>query len=263
MRIRNAGIAAGLFVLTFSLPSRAANYTDWWWGGLARDGEGVNVGQQADTVFVSWFTYDEQGNGMWVVFSGPLDGTGKIVNGLVYRTTGPALGTTYDPAKVNRMKVGNATLTFSDMHHATLDWSVNGKSGSLALVRETYGGSSIAGTFDGYTDGNLHCPGMGYYGMPTDTPVHSKGSLTISAAGGQASGSALFDAYTCSWTGAYAQSGQMVHVTGSASCPMLGTASIDLTLFVLDRAIVGWQNMSSMSNGCMQIEQFSMVRNIY
>ena len=261
MRTRYANIAAALIALAVAAPLRAANYTDWWWGGSALDGEGVNVGQQANTVFVSWFTYDEQGNGMWVVFSGPLDSMGKVVSGLLYRTTGPALGTTYDPAKVIRTSVGNATLTFADMHNATFAWSVNGKSGSLALVRQTYGGSGFVGDFDGFTDGNLRCSTMGYDPMPTDMPVHSKGSLSMSTAGGVASGTAQFDAYTCSWTGAYAQSGQMVHITGHATCPTpLGPASLDLTLFVLNRAVVGWQKMSSMTTGCMQTEQFALVR---
>ena len=260
MRINHATLAAGFLALAVALPSRAANYTDWWWGGPALSGEGVNVGQQANTVFVSWFTYDEQGNGMWVVFSGPLDNTGKVVTGTLYRTTGPALGTTFDPTKVNAAPVGTGTLTFADMHRGTFAWSVNGKSGLLSLVRQTYGASTFDGNYDGYTDGDLSCPGMGYYPMPTDTPIHSKGTLSMAAAGGQVSGTALFDAYTCTWTGTYAQSGQMVHITGSAACPLpLGPSSLDLTLFVLDRAIVGWQKMFGTTTGCSQTEQFSVV----
>ena len=130
MRIRTIAIA--LVALAFTLPARAGNYTDWWWGGAAQDGQGVNVGQQANTVFVSWFTYDLQGDGMWVVFSGPLDSTGRVT-GTFFRTTGPALGTPFDKTKVLPTPVGTGTLTFTDMHHATFEWSVEGKSGTLPL----------------------------------------------------------------------------------------------------------------------------------
>ncbi len=269
MRIRIANIVAASFALCLSLPAQAANYADWWWGGPAQSGQGINVGQQANLVFASWFSYDEQGKGMWLVFSGPLDGSGKLVEGTLYRTTGPALGTTFDATKVAATPVGNGTLTFDDMHHATFAWSVDGMNGSMALVRQTYGASRIAGDFDGFTDGSLHCDNMGMsmgMGMPpepTDMPLHAQGSLSISAAGGRASGTAVFDSHACEWTGDYVQSGQTVHVTGTAMCPPpVGAAALDLTLLVVDRALVGWQRItsSSMMGSCFQMEQFSLVR---
>ena len=275
MRIRIANIVSALCALTLAVHAHAANYTDWWWGGPAQSGQGINVGQQADTVFASWSTYDERGAGMWVVFSGPLDATGKVVSGPLYRTTGPALGATFDASKVTSTKVGDGTLTFTDMHHATFTWTVDGMHGTLALVRQTYGASTIAGDYDGFTDGNLHCDGMGMGGgmgggmdmgmnpEPTEMAVHAQGSLSISVAGGEATGIATFDAHACQWTGSYAQSGQLVHITGTASCPSpMGASNLDLTLLVVDRALVGWQktSMSSMMNNCVRMEQFSLLR---
>ncbi len=137
-----------------------------------RSGQGVNVGQQADTIFVSWFAYDEAGKGMWVVLSGQLDSTGHVVSGTFYRTTGPALGTTFDPAKVVATPVGNGTLTFSDMHHATLKWSVDGKAGTLDLVRQSYGASRLGGRYEGTTDGDLIVSGNGPRLEPMTMPMH-------------------------------------------------------------------------------------------
>jgi hypothetical protein len=269
MRIRFANIVAAFFALCLSLPATAANYADWWWGGPAQSGQGVNVGQQANLVFASWFSYDEQGNGMWLVFSGPLDGAGKVVQGTLYRTTGPALGTTFDATKVAAAAVGSGTLMFDDMHHATFVWSVDGMNGRMTLVRQSYGASRIAGDFDGFTDGTLHCDNMGMamgMGMPmepTDMTLHAQGSLSISVAGGQATGTAAFGSQTCAWTGDAVQSGQMVHVTGTAMCPPpVGAAALDLSLLVVDRALVAWQRLtsSSMMGSCAQMEQYSMVR---
>jgi hypothetical protein len=250
-----------LIAALVGLPARAANYTDWWWGGPALSGQGVNVGQQGNLVFVSWFAYDEQGDGMWVVFSGPLDAAGETVAGTFYRTIGPALGTPFDPGKVVATPVGTGSLAFADMHRATFAWNVAGKSGTVPLVRQTYGASRFAGDFDGVMAGNLHCPGDVYYPDPTDTPLREKGALSIAVAGDQAIGSVQYETFACGISGTFGQSGQMVHITGTTSCPSpVGMATLDLTLLVLDRAVVGWQKTLSMTTGCVRTEQFSMVR---
>ena len=75
MRIRV--VVAALVALLVGAPARAANYTDWWWGGSALTGQGLNVGQHGSMIFASWFAYDESGRGMWVVFSGPLNAAGN------------------------------------------------------------------------------------------------------------------------------------------------------------------------------------------
>lgn len=261
-------VAAGLFALSASLSARAETYADWWWGGSAQAGQGVNVGQQGSLLFVSWFTYDEAGSGMWVVMSGTLDRVARSVSGTFYRTTGPALGTAFDPAKVVATPVGNGTLTFADMHRASLAWSIDGKSGALDLIRQTFGASRLGGTYEGTTNGSVHCSGMGYGMEPMTTPLHGAMTLTITVTGGVASGVAGTGPTACSWNGSVAQSGQTMHVVGTVACPSIGSGMLDLTLLQLDRVLVGWQTASSatmgmgmgMETGCVQTEQFAVVR---
>jgi hypothetical protein len=143
---------------TFALESAAANYTDWWWNP-AQSGHGLNVGQQGNTVFLSWFTYDEAGQGMWVVLSGPL--AGNAVQGDFYRTTGPKLGEPFNPAAVAAAKVGTGRISFASLHSATFDWTVNAKSGSVALVRQSYGQPDPSGSYVG---------GVGDPGVPVGCP---------------------------------------------------------------------------------------------
>src|SRR4030095_9268515 len=104
---------------------------------------------------------------------------------------------------------------------------------------------------------------MGMNPEPMDMTVHAQGSLSISVAGGEATGVPTFDAHACEWTGSYAQSGQLVHITGTESCPSpMDASNFDLTLLVVDRALVGWQktSMTSMMNNCVRMEQFSLLR---
>jgi hypothetical protein len=266
--------AAALAVLIIGAPARAGNYTDWWWGGSAQSGQGVNVGQHGGMIFASWFTYDESGSGMWLVFSGPLDASQTVVSGTLYRTTGPALGSAFDPAKVVATSVGTGTLTFADMHHASFDWSVDGKSGTLALVRQSYGATAIAGSYEGITDGEINCSDMmgpGPMMMPTPMPpsdmtIHGPMTMSITVAGDEVNGVATVGGSACTWTGTAVQSGQTVHILGNAMCPApVGSAALDLTLLALDRTLVGWQKISTgMSMGmemgsCTRMEQFALV----
>ena len=45
------------------------NVQGLWWKDASESGWGVNLTQQGDVLFATWFTYDEQGQGMWLVMS--------------------------------------------------------------------------------------------------------------------------------------------------------------------------------------------------
>jgi YVTN family beta-propeller protein len=121
--------------------TNAFNVQGLWWRSPAgsESGWGVNLTQQGAKLFATWFTYDAQGNGLWLVMS---DGSGSAVNtytGALYQTTGPAFNAVpFDPAKVTRAAVGTATFTFTDEFNGTFSYTVNGVSGSKAITREVY-----------------------------------------------------------------------------------------------------------------------------
>ncbi len=143
-RWRTSGVAlvaAVFFAGPFAGRATAQVYTDWWWNPDT-NGQGVNIGNIGNVGFAAWFTYDDSGDGMWLVVGGPF--SGSTFSGDLYRTTGPALGTTYDPSKVVGTLVGHASVTFPDPMHATLAWNAYGKSGTLQLVREVYGHATLA-----------------------------------------------------------------------------------------------------------------------
>src|SRR5262249_27261623 len=47
------------------------NFSDLWWNAPAdsESGWGVNLQQQGDVLFATWFTYDVTGKGQWLVMS--------------------------------------------------------------------------------------------------------------------------------------------------------------------------------------------------
>ena len=83
------------------------------WYDPARDGEGYNIeitGSSLDPQVLAYFyTYDENGDQMWLVGSGPADGDTAVVP--VQLISGPVYGDGYDPD--DRVVEDWGTLTFT------------------------------------------------------------------------------------------------------------------------------------------------------
>ncbi len=124
-----------------TLPAaQATNYQDLWWASPAgsESGWGVNLTHQGDVIFATWFTYDANGNPLWL--SGPATKTGPgVYTGTLAQTTGPAFNAVpFDPTRVIETPVGTLTLTFSDGANGTFAYTVNGVSQAKAITREVF-----------------------------------------------------------------------------------------------------------------------------
>jgi hypothetical protein len=66
-------------------------YQDLWWAAPAgsESGWGVNLTHQGDILFMTWFTYDATGRGMWIVGSRLEKNASGAYTGPLYRTRGP------------------------------------------------------------------------------------------------------------------------------------------------------------------------------
>jgi hypothetical protein len=119
--------------------SPVANYTDLWWNP-SESGWGVNLNHQDEKLFATWFTYDVDGAGLWLVMpDGAAQAPGRF-GGALYRTTGvPFAQIDGRPASNGAPQaVGTATLAFADADHASLAYTVNGVSQVKALQRQRF-----------------------------------------------------------------------------------------------------------------------------
>ena len=115
------------------------NLGDMWWGGPQQNGWGVAIHQQGGTLFMVWFTYDAAGEPTWFVMPGGEWRDGATYAGTIYRSSGAAwMGTSYDASRFGARAVGPFTLRFQDADHATLEWQVEDRSGTLALQRQAF-----------------------------------------------------------------------------------------------------------------------------
>jgi len=117
------------------------NYGGLWWARPAgsESGWGINIAHQGDTLFVTWFTYDSTGKGLWLSMTATLSVTG-IYSGTLQQATGPAFNSTpFLPALVRQTPVGIGTLTFTDSNNATFNYTVNGITQTKAITRQVFG----------------------------------------------------------------------------------------------------------------------------
>jgi hypothetical protein len=121
--------------------SSAPNYQDLWWASPAgaESGWGLNITHQGDTLFVTWFTYDANGKGLWLVMSnGAKTGPGTYA-GTLYRTTGPSYAAAqWDVSKVVANPVGTAALSFANADSGTFTYTMNGVTQSKSIVRQVF-----------------------------------------------------------------------------------------------------------------------------
>ena len=120
--------------------SAAYNYQDLWWAAPAGSeaGWGLNVTQQGDVIFITWFTYDVDGTPMWLFAATPKTGLGTYA-GTLYRTTGPPFNAVpFSPAKVVATQVGTVNLSFSDGNTGSFTYTVNGVTQTKAITRQIF-----------------------------------------------------------------------------------------------------------------------------
>jgi hypothetical protein len=110
-----------------------------WWGGVSQNGWGVALLQQYRTIFGVWYTYDVDGNVTWYVMPSGTWTSDIVYEGKLYRTrSSPLLGHAYDRTALQVIEVGSFRITFAGENSATMEYSVDGRTGVLSLVRNGF-----------------------------------------------------------------------------------------------------------------------------
>jgi hypothetical protein len=110
------------------------------WYHPMRSGEGFMLEFIDDgRLVVSWYTYDAEGNQVWLFGDGPVDSNGVATANVVI-TDGARFGAAFDPDDVNRVNWGTLTFRFTDCDHGSVSYApvVAGfESGTLQIERLT------------------------------------------------------------------------------------------------------------------------------
>jgi hypothetical protein len=237
--MRLPALALTLLMAIAALPARATTYatdaTDLWWNAN-ESGWGVNVVQQQEVLFLTFFIYGEDRKPAWVygsevTYAGPSSGGGLLYSGNLYRTTGPWFGGPF--TAITNEIAGSVRFTLEDVGTATLSYTLDGVTVSKAITRQTWRNNNLGGGYVGAEIGTyFNCANQannGYY----ETPM----TLTITHAGGVATLVYGFtgSTNTCTFTGPYRQEGRMGSIAGNFTC--MGGASGTFTALEVEASI--------------------------
>ena len=197
------------------LPATAAiNYQDMWWAGQSESGWGVNLAQQNNTLFATWFIYGANSQPLWLVMSNAQrsGASGNTFVGDLFQTTGTPFSTVpFVPLQASNVtKVGTATFIFPDARTGTLTYTVNGAQVVKQITRQPLENINLTGTYYGGLFRTAACANSGVsnsiYSI-AHTPA--TGAVSITEVGGN----------LCRFTGALNQFGSIFEGSGTYSCP--------------------------------------------
>ena len=123
-----------------SQPTTSTSFQGLWWASPANSesGWGLNITHQGDILFMTWFTYDTDGRGMWLVMSSGNRTAPGTYSGPLYRTSGPPYNRVPWTGAVTVTQVGTATFTFSGANNGTFAYTVDGFSQTKAITRQAF-----------------------------------------------------------------------------------------------------------------------------
>lgn len=136
-------VASSLGTTSITVAPRAAgqpidDYSDMWWNP-AESGWGLDIAQHSDgQLFATWFVYAADGSPLWYVVPGGRWSHAVEFDGDIYRTTGPALGATFDPNAVTRTKAGSASFLFGVNGQLTAIFTIDGVTIRKILQRQSF-----------------------------------------------------------------------------------------------------------------------------
>jgi hypothetical protein len=143
---------------------------------FTESGWGVNLTQQGGILFATWFTYDTDGRGLWLVMPSGAR-SGNSWSGALYRTTGPAFSSVpFNPAQVVATEVGTATFAFADADNGTFSYVVGGVSQSKAITRQVFS------TLPTCSEGGAHGASPNYQALWWSDPPNSESGWGLNIA---------------------------------------------------------------------------------
>jgi hypothetical protein len=212
-----AAAICALATLFVTPAAQAASYQDLWWNP-SESGWGVNVVQQGDILFATWFVYGPDGAPIWYVMSNGQKTAANVFTGRVFSARGTWFAAAWNPAALAPTDVGSATFTFTDKHTLSLRYSVGSSTVNKTLVRQSYAVLPIAGDFYGAEVGQpSNCANNQRYYVfalfnftATTSTTSFSGPVTITQQ--------TPDGTTCVLSGTHNQYGSAVEGGGNYTC---------------------------------------------
>jgi hypothetical protein len=242
MRHLRRSLAAAAAVAAAALPAGATthstDYTDLWYLP-AESGWGVNVVQQLDIIFATFFLYGPDNTPRWYVAPDTRSVAAppgeNLFSGPLFSTIGTYFGAPWGGPTQNS-QVGNVAFSFTSPANGAVSYTINGVSVTKSITRQTWRGNNLAGNYIG----GLTANGTGCGNGVANGPVLINGELSIGH-GNFTAPTFVIDFFaasgapgSCTFTGTYGQEGRLGRVdNGSFSCTIQGVSNPPVGTYVL------------------------------
>lgn len=213
--------AACLLSLWLCSPFASANtfttdLTDLWWNAN-ESGWGVTATHQREVVFLTFFVYGTDNRPTFYTgqasYSGQAASGALSFSGPVFQTTGPWLGTFFNPNAVTIRQVGTVNFTaFVDA--ATMTYSVDGVVVTKALTRQTFRNNELTGNYAGV----FRQTSSGCSNPANNGTVENVVGVSISNSNTSFAMTTNGNGLVCNYSGNYRQGGRMGSSTGTYTC---------------------------------------------
>jgi hypothetical protein len=222
--------AAALLVcgVAYAVPP-TVNYSDQWWNPN-ESGWGASIIQQDDLLFVNLLVYRIDNQPVWytalLLHSAEASSAAaaQVFKGDLYVTTGPWFGSVFNPAGVIARNVGTATFNASSPTAASLSYVVDGTAVAKDLVRLTLRTVNNSGRYLGAISLIAVCGANVIVSRQNTAGI----GISQSTDGIQIQTSEVEAPRRCTYTGSYAQKGQVADVEGPYSCDTGETGSFHI-----------------------------------
>ena len=216
--MRRTTVLITVFLSALALPSHAASYQDVWYTP-GEEGWGMNITQQGDILFATWFVQGQDQTPTWLTAAANKT-SANTFSGTVNITRGSWFGGAWNPAAVATTSTGTATFTFNDKKSLRLVYSSAGTTVTKTLTRLTYAAQNLSGDFYGAELGTpINCTNNGKYfafslfSVAANFTGGNGGPIKITQETAGATGSTI-----CTLSGNFVQYGTIIEASGNYTC---------------------------------------------
>jgi hypothetical protein len=232
---------AALAGLVLAAPAAATtttiDYSDLWYNAPAESqaGWGVNVAHQGEILFVTLFVYGADGVPHWYVASDVAATASNAFSGQLFNiSSGTYFGAPWTGIG-GVQAVGNIAFAFSSATTGTMTYTVNNVQVTKNIVRQTWGGENLGGTYVGAVTGfGQTCGATGRVRIPGALVVtHDTASQAVT----MTLDFAVSPTQTgrCTYHGTYSKVGSMNAIgAGTYSCDVNGVVNAVVGNFTVD-----------------------------
>lgn len=247
-------------LLFFGLGSARAQVTDYTdlWFDPTESGWGVTFTQNEDLIYMTFYVYGPSRQPVWYFAITNRDTNGDF-SGLVYVSSGPFFGGSFDPSTVSGRAAGFATFHPFNGFQGTISYTADGFGHSSFIERQSLKNVLVGGTYRVvYSGSQTGCNNLGDNRSFTDTN-------DVVASQTFAPNTIRLDFFrngvaACSMAGIYAQAGKLIRLEDAAyTCPSGLNTRVNISDVLVTPVGIEGTWAAATGNGCIETARFAGV----